>query len=439
MKLLIITHLIPYPLSEGGKISQYALIDYLRKKCSITLLLFVHTEADDVAVLHLKKTWQDVAFEVITMRPALPPRRKRTAKTLLQAACKAVLHKSHVGYDKMFPSSHLSQSDEETRNENIIDLVDFIKPRPRENIDKINAIIEDFKPDIIQIEFVYLLDLVLCLPPHIKKIFIHHELRFMRVETEMATIENGSSNYARYLKRLCEISEIGLLKNFDAIVTMSEDDERLLLQSLPKKEIYSSPFPILDSEIKEIKRDNLIIEKLVFVGGEFHSPNKDAVEWYISSIAKMVVEKLGLTLHIIGNWSLETMEKYKNHPSIHFTGYIEDLSDYCRNSIMLVPLRIGSGIRQKILYAAAAGVPIISTTIGSEGIPENAKFCVEANTPEQFIDGIGKIANDINFTEKMVANAQIILGKYYSQQVAGQKRLDLYQSVLESESLVLPS
>jgi glycosyltransferase involved in cell wall biosynthesis len=432
MNLLIITQLIPYPLSEGGRVSQYALIDYLRQKCSITLAVFVYNDADESSVQHLKKNWENVAFELISMRPLTPIRRIRTVRNLIRSAFKAVLHKANISYDKLFPSeSSLSEEDAEMKYATIINLVDFVEPRLKKNIDKIAELVDRIKPDLVQIEFVYLLDLSFCIPKEIKKIFVHHELRFKRVETEMAVKGKSQDLYAYYLKKLCEISEIGLLKNFDAIATVSEDDRNLLLQKLPDKNIRCSPFPVLDSEFVAIQSDYLVIEKLVFVGGESHYPNKDAVEWYINNISEMIRQKYGFTLHVIGKWSEETICKYKGNNAVCFTGYVENLSEYCRNSILVVPLRIGSGIRVKILYAVAAGVPVVSTTLGSEGIFEHDKICIAANTPDQFVDAIGKINSDGDFTESLVSNAQLILKKHYSQQVAGHQRLELYKSVLE--------
>ena len=72
MKLLIITYRIPYPLTEGGKISQFALIDYLRNKCAITLLVFADTAADQASIQYLRNIWDNVTFEVIAINKPTP-------------------------------------------------------------------------------------------------------------------------------------------------------------------------------------------------------------------------------------------------------------------------------------------------------------------------------------------------------------------------------
>lgn len=433
MKILIITHIIPYPLSDGGKISQYSLIDYLRNKCSITLVVFVYNETDNFSIQCLKNIWENVNFEIISMLKTTPLLVSPTNKCVLQIFLKAILYKANWLYNKIFPSVKLAiQENEKIPNENIINLAGFCKPREKKVIDQISHIIETGKPDLVQMEFVDVLDLSLCIPKKIKKIFVHHELRFMRIETELTMSSGPLDTYGKYMQKFCEITEIELLKNFDAIVTVSEDDKDLLLQKLPGKNICSLPFPILDKEIKAIEMDNLLIKKLVFVGGEFHFPNKDAVEWYISSMSKMIFEKYGFILHVIGNWSKEAINKYKSNPTICFTGFVDDLSEYCKNSIMIVPLRIGSGIRQKILYAMAAGIPVVSTGLGSEGIVDNDKISITANTPAEFVEAIDKIIADKGYSISMVSNAQFVLKTHYSQQQAGGKRFLFYKSVLEN-------
>ena len=68
MKILIITHKTPYPLSDGGEIAQFTMIDYLRHKCSITLLLFAHDETDHNSIQSLKDMWSNVVIEVVSKK-----------------------------------------------------------------------------------------------------------------------------------------------------------------------------------------------------------------------------------------------------------------------------------------------------------------------------------------------------------------------------------
>jgi glycosyltransferase involved in cell wall biosynthesis len=433
VKTVIITQNIPYPLTDGGKVAQFTIIDYLRDKCSITLLVLADTEADHIAVQGLKSIWENVTVKVISVKKQIPVPELSLYRLVSMFFVKNI---AHVKYriNKLVPTSRKSkiQLGETPPHGRLRYLVSFAPPREKEIIDQIVNVIADVQPDIVQMDFVDTLDLSLCIPKNVKKIFVHHEIRFRRIETELNTLTDLVGSYGFYIRRMCEVLEVNLLNTFDGIVTFSEEDRSLLLQKLSVKNIISSPFPVLNKEILEIRDENLVIDKLVFVGIENHSPNKDAVEWYINNLAQLVQDRLKLVLHVIGKWSTEFKMKHEQNPSVHFAGFVEDLSGYCKNSIMIVPIRIGSGIRTKILYSMAWGTPVISTTIGSAGILDNDKILLTANTAVEFVEAIDKILADHSYCKSMVLSAQSVLRKHYSQQSAGEKRLLFYKSILEN-------
>ena len=436
MKLLIVTHIIPYPLSDGGKISQFAVIDYLRNKCSLALIIFTYNDFDYHSAEDLKNLWENVNIEVIDLRVQNVLKEEPTIKVTLKKALKKFSYRVKRVPQKIFqPVKKYVPDIKELQSTHIKNLVGFCKPREKKVIDQFIKIVDSVKPDILQFEFVDVLDLSLCIPPELTKIFIHHELRFRRIETEFTLQNQKLSPYGSYMKKFSEISELGLLTNFDAIITFSEVDKELLSNKLPNKNIISSPFPILNSEFSEFKSTNLETKKIIFIGSEYHSPNKDGIEWYIKSMSKAIFEKCGLTLHIIGNWSNEFKSKYSNNAGIYFPGFVEDLGKYCVNSIMIVPLRIGSGIRTKILYAMAWGIPVIATTLGKEGIHDNENIFLTADNPKEFIDAIVKIITDASLGINLVRKAQVVLMEHYSQEAVGNKRLQVYESVLQNKKL----
>lgn len=432
MNILIITQNTPYPLSDGGKIAQFTIIDYLRHKCSITLLLFADSEEEQQVITTLKRIWENVVIEVISKETPKPVTEKSLSKQFLNFLLKNL---EHVKYriNKRLHSDSSNETVEINDVERLQYLVSFAQNRDTDTINRIVNLVHSLKPDLVQMDFVDTLDLSLCIPKKTKKIFVHHEIRFRRVETEIETVKDNIGNYGEYAQNLCELLEINLLNNFDGIVTFSEDDKQRLLQKLSAKNIISSPFAVLDEEIKQLDHTDLAVDKLVFVGFEKHSPNRDAVDWYANDMSKIIYKKFGLVLHVVGNWSTEYKLKHAHNPGIFFTGFVDDLSSYCNNSIMIVPLRIGSGIRTKILHSMAWGIPIISTNIGSEGIIQNESIFYHANNTEEFLEAIDKITGDLNEAKRKVLNAQSVLKKHYSQNAAGENRFLFYKTVVENE------
>ena len=430
MKILIITQFIPYPLSEGGKIAQFNVIDYLRNKSSITLLLFSKNELDFKSIQQLKEIWNNVDFEIISEQKFHQENSISKFKKVLKYILKYIDYTRHILY-KYIEFEKIKIKVESTNVEDNLEyLISFAKPRNKNVINQVSHVIYNVKPDLIQLDFIETLDLALCIPKEIKKIFVHHEIRFRRLETELKTIKYNIGSYGRYVQNLCDLLEVNLLNKFDGIVTFSEEDKSRLLERLSITNILSSPFCVLNSEIIEIKPENLLIKKLVFVGLEKHSPNRDAIEWYALHISKEIYERLGLVLHVIGDWSEDFKLRHSDNPAIIFTDFVKDLSGYCMNSVMVVPLRIGSGIRTKILHSMAWGVPVISTSIGCEGIIENENiFCI-ANESKDFVHGINKIVTDEIYRTSIVCKAQSILKKHYTQNNAGEKRFMFYKSLL---------
>ena len=195
-----------------------------------------------------------------------------------------------------------------------------------------------------------------------------------------------------------------------------------------------SPFPILEREFKEIDREKFgKPNKLIFVGGEHHYPNKDAVEWFLEETAVEVFRKFGLRLYVVGKWSQDTIKKYKDHPSqVQFVGFIEDLYEFSKDSISIAPVRIGGGLRTKILLAMAQGIPVISTNFALEGI--NAKHLesvMVADKTDSFCLAIEYLLADLKRTFMICHNAQNLLRQEYSQSVVSELRYNFCQSLLK--------
>ncbi len=81
-------------------------------------------------------------------------------------------------------------------------------------------------------------------------------------------------------------------------------------------------------------------------------PNYDAVKWYVENIAYDIYKETNLKTHIVGKWN-EAQITSLSSEAVVFEGFVEDLKLFSRKSLSISPVRIGSGIRTKILYAMA--------------------------------------------------------------------------------------
>jgi len=128
----------------------------------------------------------------------------------------------------------------------------------------------------------------------------------------------------------------------------------------------------------------------------------------------------------------EYTEKFEN---IVFRGFVEDLSSELADSIMIVPLRIGSGVRIKIVDAINNGVPLVSTSIGCEGLNLiNQEDAFISDNGRNFIDSVLKLADDDSLCEKFRKNAYRKLNEKTDAESLVLKRLNIYERLLRASS-----
>jgi len=432
MNILIISPKIPYPLTEGGTVSQFAIIDYLRKNHTIILVMATYNSEDEKKIAALTSLWPEVTIEKIQMLNTLPQFKRRDLNRI-QILLLDIQRKLKYDVKKWGWNLFHNKKNHEVQISEIDSpwVVQIAVLKNRKLINELLNIVNKHKIDIIQIDLLEYIDLGLVIPKEIKKVFVQHEIKYARLTTLLKTISPFETPFNSYVLDFVRSQEINLLRMYDGVFVFSEEDRNKLIQDLPGNKVFVTPFPVLDNYFRPIKTDLLKIEKLVFVGGEDNSPNKDAVEWYINTIGSKVRKRHNLILHVVGKWEKETIEKYTNNELVFFSGFVEDLISYCENSIMVVPVRIGSGIRAKILYAMAQGVPVVSASIGCEGIGVTDKTdLLIANTPEEFVEAIHSIVINPEMTYLMVNNAQRLIRKKYSQQVAGDLRLHYLNEII---------
>ncbi|MFT6881108.1 MAG: glycosyltransferase involved in cell wall biosynthesis, partial [Arcticibacterium sp.] len=138
----------------------------------------------------------------------------------------------------------------------------------------------------------------------------------------------------------------------------------------------------------------------------------------------------------VGEWPLASQKILKS-PYAQFLGFVEDLDVFAKNSIMVVPIRIGGGIRTKIQWAMSKGIPVVSTTFGCEGIPcKDGEHFLLANTAEDFIKSIQILLENTKLRTKLRKSANELAREHYSPRKVVEVRTKIYYQLV-SEKLVL--
>lgn len=306
-----------------------------------------------------------------------------------------------------------------------------IIPSNRSWIEHISRISTENKFDLIQVEMPWRISDVFALPSNVKKIYVHHELGFVRRELEISEM-NDRKEYASALKEFVDMNEISQLNMYDGVITLSPIDAQKLAGAGVNKPIYSSLAIIetpntFNPAIGDGKR-------LTFIGPDQHNPNFVGISWFLENCWSRLREKApGTTLDIIGKWTEENIMDFSaKYPGVNFLGFVDDLNAAIQGSTMIVPITIGSGIRMKILEAASNGVPFVSTTVGAEGIPVvDGHDCFLTDDPITFVEDIIKLQDEI-LRKQFIGNAHKMVEENYSIDALSRNRIEIYDNILNS-------
>lgn len=217
---------------------------------------------------------------------------------------------------------------------------------------------------------------------------------------------------------------------FGRCITVSESDRRLLLSVNPHLRIDVAPNGVDSNLYKPLPYSNSS-PTLIFVGNMGYRPNIDAITHFYKDIYPQIQEKVpAVEMWVVGiNPSPEV--KQLAGEGFHVTGAVEDLlSFYKRSTVCVVPLRAGGGTRLKILEAMALGRPVISTSIGCEGLDViDGQHILIADTPDEFVEKTIYLLNNEGLRQSIIAKARELIVKRYDWEVINRQVLQTYSSV----------
>ena len=295
----------------------------------------------------------------------------------------------------------------------------------------ISNTIQKFNIDVVQVEMLTEIDAVVSIPKNVKKIFVHHELGYIRKEL---AIKNQEANLLKRVYAHSEkAKEIYFLNCYDLIVTLSESDKIKLEESGVKTKIHPS-FAVVNNMLYEDCVNSYSFNGiLTFVGPEGHSPNRQGLKWFLDNVwVKIKQTNPVLEMHIIGLWTEETIKSWSSqYNGIVFRGFVDNLALELQGSTMVVPIFVGSGIRMKILEAMSIGVPFVSTTVGAEGIPvKDGEGCYITDSTDTFIQDILNL-QDENLRKQFIISSRELVSSSFSFDRFKEDRISVYKELLE--------
>lgn len=209
------------------------------------------------------------------------------------------------------------------------------------------------------------------------------------------------------------IQELTAYRDADMVAAVSEDDRQVILDELPDQ--HTAILPNVHKGVSfppDAEREH---GHLVFVGSFRHTPNIDAMLYFVGEVMPLIRERIsGVRLSIIGS-SPPPEIKALASDDIDVIGYVEETAPYLlRAHISIAPLRYGGGLKGKVGEALSYGLPVVTTSFGAEGFGLTpGRELLVANSSEEFAEAIIQILKDEALCERLgKAGYQFIMENY---------------------------
>ena len=259
----------------------------------------------------------------------------------------------------------------------------------------------------------------------IKVIYYGHDLHFLR---EMREFElTGDFNVkedAEYWKTI----ELSLMEKAAVSYYPSYIERDAIKEIDPSIHVKDITAYVFDEFKTDIQEDFAKREGLLFVGGFAHPPNADAVLWFAREIYPSIrsrMEAAGQTppeFIVVGSKvtdEIQTLAQPGN--GIVIKGFVseEELARlYAECKIVVVPLRYGAGVKGKVVEAIYNGAPIVTTSIGAEGIPQVETVLRVADEPEEFAAEVAALYQDNEACRALCQKTQRYIRQHFSMDAA---------------------
>lgn len=408
MNILFLTQIVPFPPDAGPKVKTWHVLRFLAGQGhSVTLVSFVRPEE----VPHLP-----ALAEICEAIHAVPIRRSRVADA-------GYMIRSYLtGRPFLVERDDLPAMQEKVSN--LVRQGDF---------DFIHA------DQLTMVQFG--LRAALVAPKKKPKVI------FDAHNAVWSIIERMRENARWFLKPILAIEakrvkryEGELLKTVDHVLAVTDVDRAGLEEALRFSKvkpgdklapISTIPIAVDTQELQPIKRKPAS-KNIVTLGTLHYPPNADGIRWFFNEVFPLVQKRMPeATLTIIGKNPPQDFLEFaaRNSGSVNATGYVPELAPYLAESaLMVVPVRAGGGMRVRILEAFAYAMPVVTTTIGLEGIQaELEKDVIVADKADDFASRVVELLENPSLQEKLSIHGRKLAETRYDWQAALSAMKKIYE------------
>ena len=267
----------------------------------------------------------------------------------------------------------------------------------------------------------------------IPSILFEHDIYFQSIARRLPFITNTVEKLQarwEYLRALRY--ELRMLPAPDRIQVCSRDNRDYIASFLPalKDRIDDGYRAGIETSLYDFKLDGREPFTLLFLGSFRHLPNQEALTWFLREVfPKVRAEEPRARLIIVGS-DPPARHSLPEAEAIELIGFVEDVREpLLRYSLFVCPILSGSGVRVKLLEAFAAGIPVVSTRLGAEGLADqDGEFCALADTAASFAVHIVKLLRDPESAAQMAERARAEVVSKRDMRVMTERLVECYRS-----------
>lgn len=284
--------------------------------------------------------------------------------------------------------------------------------------------------DLVHVESLDLLRYMPLLDPR-RTVCVHHNIESELIARRAKAARNRvSCSYLRHQARLLERAEREWAPRLALNVVVSRNDEATLRDAAPAARTLVVPNGVdIDTFAPGGPGDGTV----AYIGGTEWHPNLDALEFFGGEILPCIrAAGDAPTVRWVGRSTPAEQSTYRDRYGIELTGYVEDIRDWVRDaSCVVVPLRVGGGTRLKITTAWALGRPVVSTSVGCEGLEAvDGENILIRDDPRSFAEAVGRLLRDAELRARLGAGGRRTAERVYSWDVVAAPLIDRYRALL---------
>jgi len=394
MKVLLLTQVLPFPPDSGPKVKTWNVLKYLAQRHAVTLVSFVRgNQQADVEKL---RPYCHSIYTVPMMRGPLPD-----GLAMLQsfasrqpwmmvrddrAAMRALIDR--LCAETQFDVAHADQ----------LNMAQYAArvTGARKILDAHNALWLLYKR------------LAETMRPGPRKWLLERDWRLLK----------------EYEGRLC--------REFDGLLAVSEEDA-VALREAAGRDLKITVIPIaVDTDELPVTARAPQANHVLHIGTMYWPPNIDGMQWFIQEAYPHIrAARPDVSLDVVGSRPPQELTAFNgNGHNINVTGYVAEVQPYLEQcGVFIVPLRAGGGMRVKILEALARGLPLVTTSLGCEGIAvKHGQHVLIADTPKEFAQATLNLLNNRALADELGRNGRALIESTYDYRAACRPLEDLYHA-----------